>query len=322
MLTTKYRTLPRAYDLQRIDAYLEVLHRSPIPLIQIETRKLNSAVQSRRIPQEACESVVEWKRKHNLAIYDESEYRYLLRDLGLIADRPLQPEIDLVLPLGGDGPPVETFVLHESIKRMFYLTAIGEDCYEQLVSDHPIFENSLFWLILRNQVYLPLIQQLILNPKSYGTTNLAEVISTADSISKNCALHWLRYFSIITFVSTYNLQVENLARRLLAAAILEINNSFSSDEMYYVKEVDRRLKERFSLNSSAIDFCAALDIMFQHSKSSIRGYTSGRGDTSLPSSPNISMMKFIGEVPPSIALEASDGEILKILNYFKGGKHV
>jgi hypothetical protein len=321
LLTTKYRTLPRAYDLQQVKSYLRVLHRSPVPLTEIETRKLHSSVESGTASPGTIDLATDWKKKNGLPAYDESEYRYLLRDLGLIADRPLDPSVEDVLPLGGDGPPVGDFIRRQTRARMYHLTAMGEMTYDLLASGSPVFDSSLFWLILRNQNYLPLVQQIILDPKSYSNNNLAEIISTADSVSKNCVLHWLRYFDIASYISVYKLQVEKLARHLLIASVLEVNESFITEETYYVKEIDRTINERFSLNSSATNFCAALDIIFHYSKFSMLGYTSGREDRALPSFPNISMIKFIAKVPVSVGFDASEGEILKLVNYATGAKH-
>jgi hypothetical protein len=313
MLVSKYRNLPQAYDLGHIIPYLMILHKCPMPLIEIEKRKLNSSLVAGLVEHETVDLILEWKRKWNLQSADESEYRYLLRDLNLIADRVFDPDLDLVIPLGGDGPSIGSFLSSDSKAKMFHLTDTGEMLHDQLISDRPVYENSLFWLILRNQSYLPLIQQVILNPKSYNTDGMGDLIETNDSVSKNCALQWLRYFGI---ERRNRLETEVLARRLLSAAILEINSFFERGGTYYVKEIDRRLNEVFSLSPSATDFVSALDIIFQYSaKAVIRGYTSGRRDISLRNHPNISMVMFLDKIPVTTGFTANSAEVLKITKY-------
>jgi hypothetical protein len=302
------------YDLGHLRLYLMILHRSPIPLIEIEKRKLNSSLEAGTIDGDTVESILDWKNKLGLQSADESEYRYLLRDLTVVADRALEPDVDLALPLGGDGPPIGRFVSPSSKARMFYLTEKGEMLYNQAIEDRPSYESSLFWLILRNQRYLPLIQQVILNPNSYRAGDIGELVQTSDSVSKNCALQWLRYFGIIKTENQLN--VELLARFLLAAAILEINNYLERGLTYYVKEIDRYLNEVFSLSPSATNFVSALDIIFQHSgKSVIEGYTSGRGDAYLPNHPNISIVKLGGKIEVSVASDANPAEVIRITRY-------
>ena len=114
----------------------------------------------------------------------------------------------------------------------------------------------------------------------------------------------------------FGLNTEMLARRLLAAAILEMNSSFKRYEAFYVKEIDRRLNETFSLSPSATDFVAALDAMFRHiGKSVIEGFKSSRGDVSLPSHPNVSIVKITGEIPLSVSSIADAAEVRKITRY-------
>ena len=311
MQITKDRNLPRAYDLRIIQSYLTVLHKCPIPMLEIERRKLK-----RMLDKETAETVLKWKRKHEIDSADESEYRYIFRDLDLIADRKLT-EIDPVLPLGGDGPPLGSFV--SSKAKMFFLTEKGENLYTQLISDRPAYECALFWLILRNQFYVRLIQQVILDRKSYRASDIRELIRTNDSTSKNCAVQWLRYFGIAKFGNGFRLDAETLARRLLAATILEIDTYFDRNETYYLKEIDRRLNETFSLSPSATDFVAALDTIFRHAQRSvIQGYTSGRGDTVLPNHPSVSIVKFTDTIPLEIAFEADSAEILRITRYASG----
>lgn len=310
MQITKDRNFPRAYDLSVVKSYLTVLHKCPLPLIEIERRKLKHMLSP-----ETADAIREWKCKHGIDSADESEYRYLLRDLGLVGERELT-DIDLVLPLGGDGPVVRSFVSPGSKIKTYFLTQEGESLYAQLISDRPAYDSALFWLILRNQVYIRLIQQVILDRKSYRADDVRELIRTNDSTSKNCAVQWLRYFGIVRSGKGYRLDTEMLARCLLAATIFELNTYLERDETYYVKEMDRHLNETFSLSPSATDFVAALDTIFRHvDKSIVQGYTSGRGDTSLPSRPSLSMVKLSGMIPLMIAFKANPAEVLRITKY-------
>ena len=243
-----------------------------------------------------------------------------MKNLELIDERTLDPTIDTMLPLGGDGPPIAEVIGSNSRARMYYLTQMGERCHSTMKDDHLAFESVLFWLLLRNRTFLPLIQQIILNPISYDNVDVAEVMSTADSVSKNVMLHWLRYFSLVSYVGKHVLQVRILARRLLTAAILEINHSFVGDETYYVKEIDRKLNEAFSLSSTATDFTSALSVIFQHSKASIQGYSSSRGDVSLPNFPRISILKFVDAIPVSVAVAAPEHSVLQITRFARSGK--
>jgi hypothetical protein len=261
-----------------------------------------------------ADAIQSWKRKNGIDSADESEYRYLLRDLGLIADR-VSTDVDLFLPLGGDGPALNSFVPRFNI-RLFFLTKTGEDLYERLISDRPSYEYALFWLIIRNQSYLRLMQQLFQNRLSFCADDIRELIRTNDSTSRNCAIQWMRYFSIAKSGNGCRLDTETLARLLLAAAIMEINTHFEQKETYYVKEIDRRLNETFSLTPSSTDFVAALDTIFHYAdKSVIQGYPSGRADTSLPSQPNVAMVRFTGSISLGIAFQANPAEVLRITRY-------
>jgi len=312
MQITKDRNFPRAYDLQIVKSYLNVLHKCPIPLIEIERRKLKQMRD-----RETSNAIREWKRSNGIDSADESEYRYLLRDLCLIADRE-SIDVDFVLPLGGGGPIVGSFVSSTSRTRVFFLTKRGESLYAQLTYDRLAYESELFWLVLRNQFYLRLIQQIILDRKSYRVDDIRDLIKTNDSTSKNCAIQWLHYFDIARFGHGCRLDNEMLARRLFASAIFEINENFERGETYYVKEIDRRLNEVFSLSPSATDFVAALDTIFRYAeKSVLQGYTSGRDDISLPSRPSISMIKFTSTIPLAIAFQANAAEVLRIIKYIR-----
>jgi len=268
------------------------------------------------ITPETAKKIMEWKQRQGLQSADESEYRFLLRDLTLVADRVIDPDVDLLLSLGGEGPLIASFIRLDSRAKMFFLTETGEMLHGLSISDTMAYESSLFWLILRNRVYLPLIQQLVLNPQSYRTNDLRGLVETSDSTSRNCTLMWLKYFGIVAFSKGYRLQVEALARWLMAAAILELNKSLVRTEHLYAKEVDRRLNDAFSLSPAATDFVAALGVIFRHAtRRVVKGYTSGRNDVSLPGHPNISIVRFMDEVPLSIAFSADVAEILRVVRY-------
>jgi hypothetical protein len=326
----KYRKFPRAYDLGKIARYLTVLHESPIPLREIEERKLESSMAAGRVTQEIGEAVRRWKRERGLESSDESEYRYLMRDLGIIHERDVDPEIEREIPIGGDGPTIGTLVPLSSREGLYFLSRVGEILYSFCVEDKPSYQAMLFWLILRNQSYLPLIQQVIVARESYIGKDLADVMQTNDSTSLNCALNWLRYFGIAKCAkskssaqdnfnlrpkSTCRLETANLATYLLGAAILEIGETLSINEDYYVKEIDRHLNEKFSLNPSATDFVAAIDLIFRYSRPLVKGYSSSRGDATLPNFPRISIVRFTGKIPLTLLTKVSREEELKITRY-------
>src|SRR5205823_14503159 len=110
----------------------------------------------------------------------ESEYRYLLKDLGLVSTRPIDFEIDGSLTLGGDGPGVRSLVSKNLQTKMFFLTNIGERLVDLYLNNRSFYEDYLFWLILRNHSYLPLLQQLIIDPESYSSDHIEKLIRSGD----------------------------------------------------------------------------------------------------------------------------------------------
>ena len=58
----QYRKFPRAYDLGIIGRYLAVLHSSPVPIKDIEERKLESNLALGKVSRETGEEIRQWKR--------------------------------------------------------------------------------------------------------------------------------------------------------------------------------------------------------------------------------------------------------------------
>ncbi|GEM_PF-2793904 len=324
----KYRKFPRAYDLGNVGRYLEVLHDCPIPLREIEGRKLQLSLAHGKIARETGSQILQWKRKKGLENADESEYRYLLRDLAIVDERNLSDEFEKDLPIGGDGPPIGALVSHSSKGRLYYLNDLGEKLYQYYSSDRPAYQSMLFWLILRNQSYLPLIQQVILDRESYHGRDLREVMQTSDSTSVNCALQWLRYFGIAkcsrpsqrdgdskAHRSSCKLGVGTLGSYLLAATILEINQFYRKGVDYYIKEIEEQLNETFSLNPSSIDFVAAVETIFRYCQPVVEGYASSRGDITFPNFPKISIVRFEDKIPLSILMRVSRINLLRLTKY-------
>jgi hypothetical protein len=326
-LQNKYRTFPRSYDLSQIESYLRVLHQCSLPLIEIEKRKINAARKDGKITEALQEEILNWKKEHGISSADETEYRFLLRDLTLVMERESDPDVDFLMPLGGDGLTLGSF-LKSSKFKVHFLTKLGESLLQQSVSERSAYEESLFWLILRNKYYLPLIQEIISNPESYEKGDLRKLIVTEDSVSRNCALQWLRFFGVVNSIKrrppkygqgvmTQNrLESTILARYLLAAAILEINNSFVKDTDYYVYEIQANLNETFSLNPTATNFGWALEIIFRAAgKEVVSGFTSGRSDPALPNHPNVSILRFQRDIPRSVAKFGNYADVLKIIPF-------
>ena len=139
----KLRTLPRTYDLSSIAKYLRLLHVYPLPLIELETRKMNDRVSQGNLPKEAMYQITQWKSRVGVESSEESEYRYLMRDLGLIEARKIDLEVDSSLPMGGEGPFLDT--LRASIEaRMFYLTPLGEKMLGEYHTARSTYEDHLF----------------------------------------------------------------------------------------------------------------------------------------------------------------------------------
>jgi hypothetical protein len=293
-----------------------MLHTYPIPLVEIDSRKMGSRLQRGEFSQKLFNDVVSWKTRNGIESSEESEYRYLLRDLGVVSARSIDSEVDGGLPLGGDGPVISSIVSNRTA-RMFYLTTLGERLLELYRIDRALYENYLFWLIIRNKLYLPLLQQIICNPQSYFTEHIEELIRSSDKISVNSALAWGKYLGIVTRgQGGYYLVPQNLATKVLSASLLEVNASCMGKDTWYVADMIRLLGENLSLSTSAVDFIAVLDLIFKHtSREVVLGYGSSREDLSLRRHPKIQLLQFPKEVPLSIVSEMDSAEILKVLSF-------
>jgi uncharacterized membrane protein len=300
------------YDLSKIANFLGLLNVTPIPFLEIETRKLDSKQRSSKLPKEVYDIVLDWKSKMGIQSSDESEYRYMLRDFGLIEERPLD-NTDLIVPMGGDGPVTGCVVTNLRKTRVFYLSRLGQELVDQYQKSRPTYEGYLFWLILRNKYYTPLLQQIISDPKSYSES-VDGSISSLDSVSINAAKSWARFLGIISIDRRSALIPESLARLVLFASILELNHQFIGQEPRYVREISRILEKQFGLTASVISFTAILSILFRHtSRESVSGFISGRGDAAIDTQAHVQLIRFLNPIPISTAEKPTVTELLKIL---------
>ena len=279
-------------------------------------------LEKKAIAQETYNEVVKWKKAKGIDLSDESEYRYLMRDLEIIKKRPIDPQTDLLLPLGGDGPPLHSFITNIRSVKMYYLSKLGEYLYRLLSqNDRPSYENVLFWAILRNDVYIPLFQEILSDPASYREKKVEPLIHTSDSTSVNCVLAWGRFFKIFSKCKEgHKLVVDVSARRILSASILELNTLLSertnTKRNFYIAELVDHLSTAFNLTKSAIDFQIVLDLVFNYSpKTVLSGYTSGRNDLSLIRKPNVQILRFHSSLTLKISAKPGRNELLKILRY-------
>lgn len=314
------RKYPRAYDMLRLARWLELLHVYSVPLQEISRRRLSEKVCNKQMNPDDAKLIASWKERKDIDISDEMEYVYLMRDLGLIRVRVLDPTTDLMVPLGGDGPPLKSFIANHA--KMYYLSKLGQELYK-LYSDGDMvaYENVLFWSLFRCGKYIPLLQQVICEPDCYRSRDIKELMRSNDSTSINCALSWGRFFGIFSKNATaYALKPVMVARRILSASVLEINHMLSThngfNNSYYVKELTNHLLETFRLTPTAVDFSAVLLIIFRHSKRHIvKGYTSGRADKSIDDVSKIQILKFSQRLSPNISGKPTLQELGKILPY-------
>ncbi len=299
------------YDLSRIARYLTVLNVTAMPFLEIETRKLNAKQRGSQLPRGVYEIVIAWKIKTGIQSSDESEYRYMMRDFGLIEERPLE-NTDLIMPMGGDGPITGCVVTNFRRTRMFFLSRLGQEVVDQYQKSRPSYEGYLFWLILRNKYYTPLLQQIISDPRSYSK-GITETMISLDSVSLNAATSWAKFFGIVSNDSLGRLVPETLARLILYASILELNHHFLGEESQYVREISRSLEKQFGLTASVISFNVILGIIFRHTERTLlSGFTSGRSDTALDNQAQVQLLRFAKQIPLSIAEKAGVTELLKI----------
>lgn len=283
-----------------------------MPFLEIETRRLEANQRSSKLPMGIRDTILDWKTRMGIQSSDESEYRYMMRDFGLIEDRPLD-NTDLIVPMGGDGPITGCVVTNARRTRIFYLSRLGQELVDHYQGSRPTFEGYLFWLILRNKYYTPLLQQIFSDPTSYSD-GIEGAISSLDSVSINACKSWARFFGIISNDKRNALIPEILARLILCASILELNHHFIGGEAQYVREVSRNLEKQFGLNPSVVNFIAILSVIFRYAeRDAVSGFTSGRGDTAIDVQARIQLIKFLNPIPISIAQRATVTELLKIL---------
>lgn len=315
MTIETYRKLPRAYDLEKIGYWLRVLHIAATPLLAITSRNLRRAYSEGKLSEDNLLRINQWKAEKEISLADDAEYRYLLRDLGMISSRPADPEVDPFVPLGGDGPPMSIVLDFSPRTSVDFLTEFGESLFS-LLNHRAKYEATLFWAILRNQRYLPLIQDIMTRPESYKGASVEELLITHDSVSKNCAISWGRWFGILEKENgRLLLAKERLSCLLVAASILELNTIRLVKAELYVGEVEEKLSATFRMNPTAINFAMVLDSIFANvNRSVIVGYTSGRGGQSLPSKPSIQILKVIQPIPLETAFSKPQ-QSLRILRF-------
>lgn len=317
----KYRRYPRAYDLEKIKFWLRLLYSVPIPLVEITTRKLKERLRNGDVDQGTFDEIIDWKRAKNIELSDESEYRYLLRDLGIITNRKLDPDVEIYLPLGGDGPVLSTFIETGSKTKMYYLTPLGMKLCETLLrANRPLYENILFWLVLRNKVYQPVIQQVVSSPDSYTNSPVESLIHLGDSVSLNCVLSWGCFFGIFGLGKNGHMfLVEPFSRRILITSILEVNWFLQSKHLInkdvLVREMVNALSNGLSIPSTAVDFATLLEVLFLKGQGTINGYPSSRGEMSLPNKDRIQMLRFKEEIPLKSVKKVRPSELLSFLPY-------
>jgi hypothetical protein len=123
-------------------------------------------------------AITRWKIKHGIDVTDIAEYFYLMRDLQMLYTRAIDPEVDPILPLGGDGPALGDILKVTEKMHIQYVSPIGEKLYKYLIDGDQIgYNDYLFWLILKNKAYYPHIQDIIENPKSYRKTDVTFAFS-------------------------------------------------------------------------------------------------------------------------------------------------
>lgn len=316
---SKYRRYPRAYNLEKLELWIRILYTAPVPLVEITTRKLRQKLLEDNIKADVFEAIIEWKKSKGIELSDESEYRYLLRDLGIINHRKLDPDVDFYLPLGGDGPNISSVVGDAKGVQIHYLTPIGRWLHKVLdQGNRPLYEDILFWLVFRNKVYQPVIQQVISTPDSYKGAYVESLIHLGDSVSLNCVLSWGRFFGVFARRKDgHNLLVETLSRRILVASILELNWFLTSRNLVgkdlLVREIVDLLSSGLFISPSAVDFASLLEVVFCKTHSIVSGYPSSRGDMSLPHKKNIQILRFQNTISLKIANDVRPTELLSFL---------
>ncbi len=300
------------YDLSKIARYLSLLNVTPMPFLEIETRKLDANQRSSKLPLEVRDTVLDWKKRIGIQSSDESEYRYMMRDFGLIEERPLD-NTDLIVPMGGDGPITGCVVTNARKTRVFYLSRLGQELVDYYQKSRPTYEGYLFWLILRNKYYTPLIQQMISDPISYSEGTDGS-INSLDSVSINACKSWSKFFGIVSNDKGNALVPEILARLIFYASILELNHHFIGEEPQYVREVSRSLEKQFGLTPSVVNFTAILGMLFRYTdRGSVSGFVSGRGDIAIDVQAHIQLIRFLSPIPLSTTQKPTVTELLRIL---------
>jgi hypothetical protein len=298
-----FRKYPRSYNLSLIANFLSILHEAPIPFSAITRRYMKAKLESKKISKRNYNAITKWKVKHGIDITDIAEYFYLMRDLEILRTRTIDREVDLILPLGGDGPALGDLLKISERMSIQYLSPIGEKLYKYLINGDTIWYNSyLFWLILKNKSYYPYIQDIIENPKSYRKTDVNTLLLTRDSVSANCIKNWGKFFGIFEHTKEGLLiNLEKIGRYILSSSVIELNNFVRKDVTLYIKELVSHLSETFRINSSAIDFVRIIKIIFEKAdRNIISGFTSGRGDLGFYNYDNIQILKISAN--PSISI--------------------
>lgn len=320
----KFLSYPRAYDLRLILNFARLLHESPIPISAISKRNLLEKLKKGIIGQDDFDMLTSWKVSQGVETTDILEYLYLMRRLGIVQERPVDLALDSIIPLGGDGPTLERVLQSDRGSSVQFLSPLGEKLLRLAeANDHGNLQDYLFWTVLRNKLMFPIFQEIFEDPRSYRGGDVEAIIRTKDSITANVIKHWGKFFDIFRKQGlSLVLDDLKLAHYIVKSSILELNTNIELKKQYYVKELCELLCEAFNLQSSSIDFLFVLDLIYSSvSRRIVSGFTSGRGDISLPTHDRIQILKFNSYIPEDMPSMVSSSSLncFKFRTY-KGGE--
>lgn len=324
----KYRSAPAVGDLSEIKPIIKSLEYQTIPYSFLDTANLKRLYRENKINSKIFDEILNWKKCNNFKLGAGffSEIVNLLRVLHIVKDRKISNE-EFDNMLEPTGPSYNEFISGDNKINVQELTEIGHtlcDLISKDVNKSSEFDAYLFWLFLRNDKMVPIWQILVANKRIFYDRDVSKFLKQIenDSFTINAFLRWSDYFTLfkIKHGGMKILDEQKVALRILHAVIVELNNSYISDEGCHVESLVDEITAKFHLSKNSLNLYNVLEIILKYDlKKSIEGSYTGRSEKCLPNFSKINKLKIRSkiEIFPQFR-NISDTDLLSIISTSSG----